>query len=202
MLLHIELVYVEPDAPLRLACQLKHAFHVVQCLAVCCIFAIGNIAAGMLSLQRVCLFRLKSALRRCDVRDPDDFDEAEYREASKSVGEQTYAMVQCTSQGWKFPWGLRVRICEMLLRGVFDPLEEGLYIEGADAYLQMLQTKLWPLLGISPAMHNAGFAWIHFRQFVVTKEESLLAKTKALLRRLSQLTTDTSAEARVPLSNG
>lgn len=26
------------------------------------------------------------------------------------------------------------------------------------------QSRVWPLLGVSPAMHNSCFAWIHFRQ--------------------------------------
>ena len=46
---------------------------------------------------------------------------------------------QCLGTGWRFPWGLRVRLCEMLLRGVFDTLEEGAYIAEADEYLQLLQ---------------------------------------------------------------
>eukprot|EP00878_Enallax_costatus_P006953 GHUV01007287.1.p1 GENE.GHUV01007287.1~~GHUV01007287.1.p1 ORF type:complete len:760 (+),score=222.01 GHUV01007287.1:879-3158(+) len=131
--------------------------------------------------------RLKAALRRCDVRDADDFDEFEYQDASKAVGQHTYALVKCTSAGWRFPWGLRVRLCEMLLRGVFDTLDESSYIDGADEYLKLLQERLWPLLGISHAMHNAGFAWIHFRQFVVTRHPGLLAKTKTLLKRLAQM---------------
>lgn len=36
-------------------------------------------------------------------------------------------------------------------------------------------------------MHNAGFAWIHFRQFVLTRHPGLVSKTKALLKRLAQL---------------
>lgn len=26
------------------------------------------------------------------------------------------------------------------------------------------QTRVWPMLGVSSAMHNSCFAWIHFRQ--------------------------------------
>jgi len=52
----------------------------------------------------------------------------------------------------------------MLLRGVFDTLEEGAYISEADDYLQLLQSRVWPLLGVSASMHNSCFAWVHFRQ--------------------------------------
>lgn len=38
--------------------------------------------------------RLKAAVRRCDVRDADDFDELEYKDASKAVGQHTYALVK------------------------------------------------------------------------------------------------------------
>jgi hypothetical protein len=58
------------------------------------------------------------------------------------------ANVQCVSAGWAFPWGLRVRLCEMLLRGVFDVLDEASYIEGADAYLQLLQVSNKPDIGL------------------------------------------------------
>ena len=40
------------------------------------------------------LSRLKAALRRCDIRDADDFDELEYQDASKAVGQHTYALVK------------------------------------------------------------------------------------------------------------
>jgi hypothetical protein len=36
-------------------------------------------------------------------------------------------------------------------------------------------------------MHNAAFAWIHFRQYVLIRHPGLLSKTKALLKRLAKL---------------
>ncbi len=62
------------------------------------------------------------------MRDADDYDESDYKAASRSVGEQSYALVQCCSSKWAFPWGLRVRLAETLLRGVFDEFG-GRYIE-------------------------------------------------------------------------
>ncbi len=35
-------------------------------------------------------------------------------------------------------------------------------------------------------MHNAGFAWIHFRQYVLTREQGLMNKTKTFIKRLAQ----------------
>lgn len=66
----------------------------------------------------------------------------------------------------------------------------------------LLQVRLWPLLGISPSMHNAAFAWVHFRQFVVTRHPGLVAKTKALLRRLAQLARQQSNGSRSSSSGG
>lgn len=57
-----------------------------------------------------------------------------------------------------------------MLRGMFDTLDEASYVESKDALLQLLQTRVWPLLGISQHIHNTIYAWIHFRQFAVTGE--------------------------------
>jgi len=57
-----------------------------------------------------------------------------------------------------------------MLRGMFDTLDEASYVESKDAVLQLLQTRVWPLLGISQHIHNTIYAWIHFRQFAVTGE--------------------------------
>lgn len=41
--------------------------------------------------------------------------------------------------GWAFPWGLRTRMAELMLRGVFDSLEEGEYVEEQRELLGALQ---------------------------------------------------------------
>lgn len=55
-----------------------------------------------------------------------------------------------------------------MLRGLFDTLDEASYVESKDALLQLLQTRVWPLLGITSQIHSTIYAWIHFRQFAVT----------------------------------
>ena len=60
-----------------------------------------------------------------------------------------------------------------MLRGLFDTLDEASYVESKDALLQLLQTRVWSLLGISPQIHSTIYAWIHFRQFAVTGEPAL-----------------------------
>lgn len=41
--------------------------------------------------------------------------------------------------GWAFPWGLRARLAELLLRGMFDTLDEGQYTEQRQELLDLLQ---------------------------------------------------------------
>lgn len=48
-------------------------------------------------------------------------------------------LLQCTTAGWSFPWGLRVRLYEMLLRALFDTLDEAEYVQDKDRCLQVLE---------------------------------------------------------------
>ena len=66
--------------------------------------------------------------------------------------------------GWSFPWGLRARLAELLLRGMFDTLDEGQYTEHRQELLGLLQGSVWRQLQIPPDVHNAVFAWVHYRQ--------------------------------------
>ncbi len=63
------------------------------------------------------------------MRSADEYDVDEYKDAARSVAEHAYALVSRCASRWAFPWGLRVRLVEVLLRGVFDSLAEGEYIE-------------------------------------------------------------------------
>jgi hypothetical protein len=48
---------------------------------------------------------------------------------------------QCTAGGWRFPWSLRVALCEALLCAVFDSIDEAERIAGAQQYLALLQAS-------------------------------------------------------------
>lgn len=50
--------------------------------------------------------------------------------------------LQCVPAGWAFPWGLRVRLYEMLLRALFDSLDEAEYVPDKERYLQVLEVRL------------------------------------------------------------
>jgi hypothetical protein len=51
--------------------------------------------------------------------------------------------------GWAFPWGLRVRLYEMLLRALFDSLDEAEYVPDKDRYLQVLEVRGFVLVCVS-----------------------------------------------------
>lgn len=134
---------------------------------------------------QILLARFKSALRRMEVSSADDFDEADYSEAAAAMATCAKAIAYCCSSGWQLPWGLRIRVAEMLLRGVFDTLDEAAYIEGKEALLTELEDAVWPVLGISPAAHVACLAWVHFRQAVITGEQGLMLGTKQHIGQLA-----------------
>lgn len=53
-------------------------------------------------------------------------------------------------------------------------------MDSKDALLQLLQTRVWPLLGISSQIHSTIYAWIHFRQFAVTGKDVLQPKSEVM----------------------
>jgi hypothetical protein len=57
------------------------------------------------------------------------------------------AVALSTAELWRPPWGLRVRLAEVLLRGVFDCLDEGSYVADSEPLLAALQGDVWPRLG-------------------------------------------------------
>ncbi|KAL0025837.1 hypothetical protein WJX79_004875 [Trebouxia sp. C0005] len=139
------------------------------------------------------LARLRGGLRRLNVRDPDEYDEQEYTEAASAVFNSAQVIASQSRTGWAYPWAVRIRLCDLMLRGMFDTLDEASYVESKDALLQLLQTRVWPLLGISQHIHNTIYAWIHFRQFAVTGDVILLDTTKELIH--SALLSPTAAGA-------
>ncbi|EFN53089.1 hypothetical protein CHLNCDRAFT_137406 [Chlorella variabilis] len=133
----------------------------------------GGSSGGEAS-ARMLLARLKGGLRRLDVRVADDYDDAEYGEAAEAVFGAADQLAQRCQTGWSFPWGLRARLAELLLRGIFDTLDEGQYNDHRQELLGILQGTVWRQLQITPDVHNAVFAWVHFRQFAVSQELLLL----------------------------
>lgn len=73
--------------------------------------------------------------------------------------------------GWKHPWGVRVRLAELLLavvqRGYSEgPSEEAAELEGT------LASRLWPPLCINPAVHDSLTPFLNFREYCRSGEHA------------------------------
>lgn len=141
---------------------------------------------------RMLLARLAGALRRMDVRDADEYDEREYSEAAGAAVDAARQLAAHCTAGWAFPWALRARLAELLLRGVFDALEEGKLVGHSAELLGLLEARVWPELGVTKDVHSALHAWVHYRQFGVSREPRLLEAAAAILREARPLPTPPS----------
>ncbi|KAL8106727.1 hypothetical protein AgCh_023473 [Apium graveolens] len=74
---------------------------------------------------------------------------------------------------WATSYHFNIRLYEKLLFGIFDILDEGNFIEGADEFMKLCKLT-WSTLGITQKVHNALYGWVLFQQFVLTEEEMLL----------------------------
>lgn len=142
---------------------------------------------------RSLLARLRGGLRRLDVREADEFDEGEYTEAAEAVFVAAGKLAEHCATGWGFPWGLRARMAELMLRGVFDTLEEGQYVDGHEDLLALLKGNVWPELGIAEEVHSAIYGWVHYRQYCLSGELHLLDAAKLTVQLMKPVVLPTGA---------
>ncbi|KAK6233595.1 hypothetical protein QUC31_006001 [Theobroma cacao] len=74
---------------------------------------------------------------------------------------------------WADGYHLNVRLYEKLLLSVFDVLDEGKLTEEVEEILELLKST-WRVLGITETIHYTCYAWILFRQYVITSEQGIL----------------------------
>lgn len=74
---------------------------------------------------------------------------------------------------WADGYHLNVRLYEKLLLSIFDVLDEGKLTEEIEEILELLKST-WRILGITETIHHTCYAWVLFRQFVMTREHALL----------------------------
>ncbi|CAI9292987.1 unnamed protein product [Lactuca saligna] len=74
---------------------------------------------------------------------------------------------------WADGYHLNVRLYEKLLSSIFDVLDEGKLTEEVEEILELLKST-WRILGITETIHHTCYAWVLFRQFVMTREHALL----------------------------
>ncbi|KAK1293553.1 hypothetical protein QJS10_CPB17g01665 [Acorus calamus] len=84
---------------------------------------------------------------------------------------------------WADGYHLNVRLYEKLLLSVFDILDEGKLTEEVEEILELLKST-WRILGITEAIHDTCYAWVLFRQFVITGEQQMLQHAIELLRKI------------------
>lgn len=145
----------------------------------------GGETNGSAGSARSLLASLRGSLRRMDVREADDYEEREYAEATKGVAEAAGRLAQNLQSGLNLPLGLAVQVAELLMGGVFDTLEEGAFLPEAQELLGLLSGNVWPQLKISPQMNSALTLWVHFRQYVASKEVSLLQAGASLAKQMN-----------------
>ncbi|EIE26922.1 DUF810-domain-containing protein [Coccomyxa subellipsoidea C-169] len=135
----------------------------------------------------------KGALRRMLVPTAEEYDEQEYEEAGVEFLAATKQLIAHSRLSWKHPWGVRVRLAEMLLavvqRGYSEgPSEEAAELEGT------LASRLWPPLGISHAVHESLTPFLNFREYCRTGDAVQLERTKQLLPKLAASASSAAAE--------
>ncbi|XVF82445.1 hypothetical protein PTKIN_Ptkin16aG0048700 [Pterospermum kingtungense] len=74
---------------------------------------------------------------------------------------------------WADGYHLNVRLYEKLLLSVFDVLDEGKLTKEVEEILELLKST-WRVLGITETIHYTCYAWILFRQYVITSEQGIL----------------------------
>ncbi|KAL0464252.1 UNVERIFIED_CONTAM: protein unc-13 [Sesamum latifolium] len=84
---------------------------------------------------------------------------------------------------WADGYHLNVRLYEKLLLSVFDVLDEGKLTEEIEEILELFKST-WRILGITETIHYTCYAWVLFRQFVMTGEQDILQHAIDQLKRI------------------
>ena len=128
------------------------------------------------------LANLKGAVRRLCFREEDEFLEEEYTDAIRYVSSIAHKLVPHSQSGFSFPWGLRISLWETLLAALFETCDEDdIYVDEMEILRSQFLKHLAPRLQISPALHDAAFAWVHFKQLSATRFPALCPPLKILL---------------------
>ncbi|KAL0872782.1 hypothetical protein Bca101_022487 [Brassica carinata] len=126
---------------------------------------------------------LKSLLQRIEESESlaSSAGEVQRAECLKSLTEVATSLAERPARGdltgevchWADGYHLNVRLYEKLLLCVFDMLNEGKLTEEVEEILELLKST-WRVLGITETIHYTCYAWVLFRQYVITSEQGLL----------------------------
>nr|KJB60291.1 hypothetical protein B456_009G298800 [Gossypium raimondii] len=112
---------------------------------------------------------------------PPSTGEVQRTESLKSLRDIAIPLAERPARGdltgevchWADGYHLNVRLYEKLLVSVFDVLDEGKLTEEVEEILELLKST-WRVLGITETIHYTCYAWILFRQYVITSEQGIL----------------------------
>ncbi|KAK5832828.1 protein unc-13 homolog [Gossypium arboreum] len=112
---------------------------------------------------------------------PPSTGEVQRTESLKSLRDIAIPLAERPARGdltgevchWVDGYHLNVRLYEKLLVSVFDVLDEGKLTEEVEEILELLKST-WRVLGITETIHYTCYAWILFRQYVITSEQGIL----------------------------
>ncbi|KAM2004381.1 hypothetical protein ACFX15_027837 [Malus domestica] len=84
---------------------------------------------------------------------------------------------------WADGYHLNVRLYEKLLLSVFDMLDEGKLTEEVEEILELVKST-WRVLGITETIHYTCYAWVLFRQHVITSDQGILQHAIEQLKKI------------------
>lgn len=120
--------------------------------------------------------RLKQTLRDMIDRPTDTGKNSEAMQVLRSAAMSRATRALNGEYGeflhWADGFPLNVHIYQALLHACFDTLEESVLAGEVDEMLELMK-KTWVMLGIDQMMHNVLYAWVLFRQFVVTGQRDV-----------------------------
>ncbi|XP_061997215.1 protein unc-13 homolog [Rosa rugosa] len=122
---------------------------------------------------------------------PPSTGELQRTECLRSLREITAPLAERPARGdltgevchWADGYHLNVRLYEKLLVSVFDMLDEGKLTEEVEEILELLKST-WRVLGITETIHYTCYAWVLFRQHVVTSEQGILQHAIEQLKKI------------------
>ncbi|KAF5446018.1 hypothetical protein F2P56_031682 [Juglans regia] len=122
---------------------------------------------------------------------PPSMGELQRTEALRSLREIAILLAERPARGdltgevchWIDGYPLNVRLYEKLLLSVFDMLDEGRLTEEVEEILELLKST-WRVLGITETIHYTCYAWVLFRQYVITSEQGILRHAMEQLKKI------------------
>jgi len=147
----------------------------------------GLILHPSLPLDRLhsAVLRFREVMRATEIRAIDTGKSSEVMRAlTSAVHALSWRSSGAAAEAchWADGYPLNVLLYCSLLQAIFDLRESTVVLDEVDELLELIK-KTWPTLGINRAMHNACFAWVFFRQYVITgqAEPDLAAAALAVL---------------------